>query len=60
MATRGRKGNEVSLEKFLNVKKLVDDNFMCKRDACNALGISKYMYDKYTEKYKNISLEDLN
>lgn len=60
MAIRGRAGKEVSLDKFLNIKKLVDMNIMCKKDACSTLNISMYMYNKYAETYKNIKLEDLN
>lgn len=59
METRGKKGREVSIEKFLNARALVNSKLTCKKDAAQQLGISLYMYRKYERLYRDIQLEDL-
>lgn len=59
METRGKKGKEVSIEKFLYARALVQGKLTTKKDAAKQLGISLYMYRKYDKAYENITLEDL-
>lgn len=49
---RGRSQVTVDLNKFLVMKKCVDEGLMLKKDACKELGISFYLYQKFASKLK--------
>jgi len=60
MSTKGRDAKTINLEKFLNLRNLVDSNILSQHEACKALDITPYLYRKWEAKCKNITLDDIN
>lgn len=60
MSTKGRNAKLVDLEKFIHLRYLVDSNILSQHEACRALNITPYIYNKWEARCKNISLDDIN
>lgn len=48
---RGRKAPNISVSEFLRLKKQVDNGVIYKKEACEKLGISFYLYQKYANDF---------
>lgn len=47
---RGVKEVSINMNKLLKLKPLVDDNVLEINDVCKILGISRYLYSKWSKK----------
>lgn len=50
----------VDIEKFLRLRELMDDGVLSLDECTRCLGITKYMWNKLSTKYKNFNADEIS